>query len=486
MADEAGPSTSSGKPRELTFIHRNGGLVLLRAGHQYTKKRENKNGWSHWRCVNVKDCSGSLQIKVCFKNLPFFNFKSVSICNNILLSLQDGNISNEKNHKCKPDKVKNSMAKEINKLRETVLKSDFTPIPKIYNTFKSQFSEAEHNLVKKIPTFKNLKTNLYVARNKDAGVSKIKCKSVDEVEIPSQFRDFVLHDYEDESNTRIIILAHPNQLTQMAKIKVYQCDGTFQCCPLPFLQLYSIHGDFGSDEEHTRMVPLIYVLLNSKTEKTYITLFEILKQNIPGWEPSKFMTDFEQAAMNAISTVFPSVEVKGCYFHFSKNVWKKAKDLHLTKDAITRRHVRLSSLLPLLPRDLISEGWCYIMEDSPETGAIEAFNNYMVSQWLEDESFVDTWCVFSERHRTTNPVESWHMKLNTTVPKNANLYQLLKALKEDADLQSVVTKQYTTNAPNAKRRVTETLVKNQWIKHVTNQLLEKKISVGHCLEKLRL
>lgn len=73
MADEADnqPSTSSGKPRELTFIHRNGGLVLLRAGHQYTKKRENKNGWSHWRCVNVKDCSGSLQIKVCFKNLPF-------------------------------------------------------------------------------------------------------------------------------------------------------------------------------------------------------------------------------------------------------------------------------------------------------------------------------------------------------------------------------------------------------------------------------
>lgn len=60
-------STSSENTRELTFIKKNGGLVLLRAGYQYTKKRVNKNGWSHWRCVKIKQCSGSLQLKVCYQ-----------------------------------------------------------------------------------------------------------------------------------------------------------------------------------------------------------------------------------------------------------------------------------------------------------------------------------------------------------------------------------------------------------------------------------
>lgn len=71
MSEEADnqPSTSSGKTGSLTFITRNGGLVLMRVGYQYTKKRENKNGWTHWRCVNVKECSGSLQIKVYYQLL---------------------------------------------------------------------------------------------------------------------------------------------------------------------------------------------------------------------------------------------------------------------------------------------------------------------------------------------------------------------------------------------------------------------------------
>ncbi|CAH2099834.1 unnamed protein product [Euphydryas editha] len=65
MSEEAGnqPSTSSGKTESLKFIKRNGGLVLMRAGYQYTIKME-KQKWMY---------SGYLQIK-------------------------DGNISNEKSH----------------------------------------------------------------------------------------------------------------------------------------------------------------------------------------------------------------------------------------------------------------------------------------------------------------------------------------------------------------------------------------------------
>lgn len=59
------PSTSSENSNSLKYINRNGGTDLLRAGHQYTKKKQYKNGWSLWRCVNWrKNCSGSVNIKV--------------------------------------------------------------------------------------------------------------------------------------------------------------------------------------------------------------------------------------------------------------------------------------------------------------------------------------------------------------------------------------------------------------------------------------
>jgi hypothetical protein len=37
------------------------------------------------------------------------------------------------------------------------------------------------------------------------------------------------------------------------------------------------------------------------------------------------MLDFELAAINAISSVFPHASIKGCYFHFSQCIYKHIK-----------------------------------------------------------------------------------------------------------------------------------------------------------------
>jgi hypothetical protein len=457
------PSTSSTDSERLIYINRNGGVVLLRAGHQYSKKKEYANGWSLWRCVKWRqNCSGSVNVK-------------------------ENNISKEIHHQCDPSEMDNVIAKKLHECREKVLSSSFSPIPNIYNNVKSEFNESGLDLVQKLPSFSNIKTALYAARNKEACISKIQCKLAKEVVIPSQFKDFVLGDHYDEtSDIRIIIFADVNILKHIKHIKMYLSDGTFDCCPTPFLQMYSIHGDLGSDEEYTRIVPLLYSLVNKKNEDTYKTLFQLIKNLIPEWEPMQYLTDFEQAAMNAIKTIFPSVKVKGCYFHFTHNVWKKAKALNLTKNKRLRKHIALSSLLPLLPREHISDGWCYIMEDSPDSVEIQTFNDYMVTQWLEDERFVDTWCAYNQRHRTTNAVEAWHKKVNSSLPKSPNLYQLLKVLIEDAKLQTVKINEYYVEISNPKRRLTKDIVTDKWYKHVTDQLLTGQITVGHCLEKLRL
>jgi hypothetical protein len=43
--------------------------------------------------------------------------------------------------------------------------------------------------------------------------------------------------------------------------------------------------------------------------------------------PAEIFCDFELAAINAAKTVFPSVSVKGCHFHFCQAIKKRIKSL---------------------------------------------------------------------------------------------------------------------------------------------------------------
>lgn len=64
MSQEPSASASTSQPAVgLEFIHKNGGKILLRAGHQYVKHRDNKNGSVKWRCSNYrKKCKSGLTI----------------------------------------------------------------------------------------------------------------------------------------------------------------------------------------------------------------------------------------------------------------------------------------------------------------------------------------------------------------------------------------------------------------------------------------
>ena len=37
----------------------------------------------------------------------------------------------------------------------------------------------------------------------------------------------------------------------------------------------------------------------------------------------RFMLDFESAAWKAIKEVWPQVKIKGCLYHWSRNIWKR-------------------------------------------------------------------------------------------------------------------------------------------------------------------
>lgn len=65
MSDLACASTSSGNTF-LNYIQRNGGTVLLHAGHEYTIKRKFKSGLNVWECTarKKKKCRGVIKVGV--------------------------------------------------------------------------------------------------------------------------------------------------------------------------------------------------------------------------------------------------------------------------------------------------------------------------------------------------------------------------------------------------------------------------------------
>lgn len=57
-------TSGSSNSVDLVFVNKNGGTVLLRAGHQYYARKKHKSGLIVWACTKRKVCKGLVRIKV--------------------------------------------------------------------------------------------------------------------------------------------------------------------------------------------------------------------------------------------------------------------------------------------------------------------------------------------------------------------------------------------------------------------------------------
>ena len=94
------------------------------------------------------------------------------------------------------------------------------------------------------------------------------------------------------------------------------CDGTFESCPRPFYQLFTIHG-----LKINRKNPLIVAFADGKTMAHYRKIFQIVKSKTgENWEPAQIITDFERAKIATVETEIPHSCHKVCYFHFTQAI----------------------------------------------------------------------------------------------------------------------------------------------------------------------
>jgi hypothetical protein len=122
-----------------------------------------------------------------------------------------------------------------------------------------------------------------------------------------------------------------------SSIDALYVDGTFKSAPKFFHQLLTIHG-----LRNGHYLPLAFFLLTNKHQTSYEDVFRHTISEVAKLGMNVFIH-------NAVTTVWPSCEVKACRFHLGHSWWRKIKSFGINKQLLKK--VFGLSLLPWYPRE---------------------------------------------------------------------------------------------------------------------------------------
>ena len=154
----------------------------------------------------------------------------------------------------------------------------------------------------------------------------------------SRGEKFLLHDSGADDPNRFFIFGTDDNIRLLQENRHWFADGIFKVSPHLFYQVHTIHVLCQGC-----VVPVVYVLMQNKTQQSYIRVLQQIRQLDVTMQPSSVMCDFEKSFQNAVSLVFgDDVQIVGCLFHLSQCVWRKIQNLGLTEAYIEREDIRQS------------------------------------------------------------------------------------------------------------------------------------------------
>ncbi|XP_067671655.1 uncharacterized protein [Haliotis asinina] len=166
-------------------------------------------------------------------------------------------------------------------------------------------------------------------------------------------------------------------------------------------------------------------------------------------QPQKIQMDYELAARNASAVIFPQAEWKGCFFHYTQCIWRKAQQHQLQKaysenDEI-RKFIRRCAVLPLLPVHEVEELWLDTLESMPDDPRCRDLSDYVTSYWIEGDLHRPQWNHHdSDGPRTNNHLEGWHSRLKRLVGRaHPNIFEIIKFLAKEQTHTEVRLLQFT-------------------------------------------
>ncbi|KAK3908569.1 FLYWCH-type zinc finger-containing protein 1 [Frankliniella fusca] len=428
-------------------------------------KVNSKNERTYWTCKRskIKECKA----KAITKSGP------------------DGRIivikgSEDSPHGHPPNREEGEAAKIVRNIKRVARDHPGMPPAQI---LRAELSSVPSGVLSQLPERENLKKMMRRGRRTDLPKNPVRLSELRE--LPEKFtktllgENFVLFDSrtpesdegedgeEDEGDNRVIVFGTRRNLELLGKSGTWFVDGTFKTSPKIFVQVFTISAlvkrQTASGREDSVCFPLVYALLSSKMEVQYSQVLQAVKtaareQRVGFTQPSRVMSDFEVAILNAVKTAFPDATVSCCFFHLGQSIYRKVQSSGLQAayndldDRETKIGVHMLLALAFVPPDDVKEVFRDLQRSLPhpltpivtylkETYIMGTTNRrtrrlnpprYPVSMWNQYGA------TLRGEHRTNNLSEGWHNRFRLVVGKHhPDLYSSLKELqKEQADTEA--------------------------------------------------
>ena len=161
--------------------------------------------------------------------------------------------------------------------------------------------------------------------------------------------------------------------------------------------------------------------MSKKSESLYEAVLKKIADMMPDFQPKLAVGDYEKAPRNAFRTIFTSIDISGCLFHYSKAIWKKVKKLQLSSSYIKNpelnKWIRFVMTLPMLPKEEIVAAYQLLTDMSLsnlnqiEIGLLRKLKSYIKREWIQRNDF----SIYGSIQTTNNCCEVYHKSLKSSI-----------------------------------------------------------------------
>lgn len=130
---------------------------------------------------------------------------------------------------------------------------------------------------------------------------------------------------------KYIIFSSKFQINMITKCTQLYIDGTFNTFKISQIGYYQVIIIGGFLPEIGGILPIFFIPTTGKSKYLYESIFnnvkKILEDNNINYKniTNQYMIDLEPSLQNSLKKVFDSIKISGCYFHYVKLLWQKAK-----------------------------------------------------------------------------------------------------------------------------------------------------------------
>lgn len=261
------------------------------------------------------------------------------------------------------------------------------------------------------------------------------------------------------SENRILIFGTSDNLSLLSTHRNWYIDGTFKVCPLLFLQLFTVNVIINGSN-----IPILYALMARRNVDSYNYIFNFLSSVVGNNYPLTITSDFENASISSVSTLFPDTQLHGCYFHFNQALWRKIQSIPVilnlyNNDSDFKISLRMISALSFVPHDDVSYAYEQLINSNyflTHHQILNEFKLYFEHTWIgshlpgsqnRNPLFpIMLWNSYSTIRSslplTNNSLEGWHHGFHRLVNSNhPSLWTFINKLKEQHSLTQLELRQ---------------------------------------------